>query len=381
MQTLFQELTQSLAGQHLLGFAYDAADRGRAKANMHRFIEMFVSLEMVRKLSKIRPDHVVCTHFLPAQVLGDLRSKRVNSVMRAQASALKLSLVLTDLDLQYMWVNDVDTYFVPREEAVYMLGAYGALEGGATASVSGIPIFPAFIPKSEEARSPDPRVVEASRLRELEALGKWKGVELGKGGWPKAADARPTVLFISSGNSVGEIYSRILACATPLRIIVGTGRQADVREMLTAMAVPSRHAVKMLGFVTDALDEKGRCDTPGGMPTLLRCTTIFIGKSGGLAIAEAAALKVPMIILDPIPGQEQRNADVLLEAGAAVKINDLPLITKRVDEALANGGAKAKSMAEAMGRIGRPNAAFTIVDAVLRGEVRSVHVGAHEHTE
>ena len=42
----------------------------------------------------------------------------------------------------------------------------------------------------------------------------------------------------------------------------------------------------------------------------------MIGKSGGLTIAEAAALGVPLLILDPIPGQETRNADIVLEAGA-----------------------------------------------------------------
>ena len=53
------------------------------------------------------------------------------------------------------------------------------------------------------------------------------------------------------------------------------------------------------------------------MPGLMRATDLLVCKSGGLTIAEAAALGVPLLILDPIPGQEQRNADVLLEAGAA----------------------------------------------------------------
>ena len=56
----------------------------------------------------------------------------------------------------------------------------------------------------------------------------------------------------------------------------------------------------------------------------------MIGKSGGLTIAEAAALGVPLLILDPIPGQEMRNADIVLEAGAAARVNDLPLLGSRV---------------------------------------------------
>ena len=115
-------------------------------------------------------------------------------------------------------------------------------------------------------------------------------------------DPRPILLYMSSGNAVGEIYKYILSSRTPMRLIVCTGRQADVRKELEAIPIPPRHAVKMLGFVSD------NAATPGGMPTLMRCADVFVGKSGGLAVAEAAALCVPMIVLDPIPVVE-RNSD------------------------------------------------------------------------
>lgn len=375
MQTLFQELTQTLAGQHLLGFAYDSADKGNAKSHIHRLVERFLSLNFVRKVAELQPDVVVCTHFLPAQVLADLRGSaaEARSLLQTQARTLPLALVMTDLDLQFMWINNVDQYFVPRDDAVYMLDQYGALSPppgaarGANATVTGIPIYTAFA----ERRS-------RSRLDELHALGHWEGSELGEGGWPSADDPRPTVLYISSGNAVEVIYKYILASQTPLRVIVCTGRQADVRKELEAIPIPTRHAVKMLGFVAD--NEK----TPGGMPTLLRCADLFVGKSGGLAIAEASALGVPMVVLDPIPGQEQRNCDVVLEAGAAYKINDLPLLTRRVDQLL--GGASpndrlATAMSRKMDALGRPNAAADIVDAVAAGHIRTIYGGAHTHTD
>ena len=123
MQTLFQELTQTLAGQHLLGFAYDSADKGNAKSHIHRLVERFLSLNFVRKVAELQPDVVVCTHFLPAQVLADLRGSaaEARSLLQTQARTLPLALVMTDLDLQFMWINNVDQYFVPRDDAVYML--------------------------------------------------------------------------------------------------------------------------------------------------------------------------------------------------------------------------------------------------------------------
>jgi len=178
--------------------------------------------------------------------------------------------------------------------------------------------------------------------------------------WPAAVDhdARPLVVFMSSGNAVTAMFTSLLSCKTPLRLVVVTGRQDDVRADLAKVAVPARHAVKLLGFVTQ-------------MPTLLSCTDLLVSKSGGLSVAEAAALGVPMVVLDPIPGQEQRNSDVLLEAGAAVKINDLPLLGNKVDAVLAMGGARREAMAKAVSTLAKPNAAFVIADAILNGEVKA----------
>jgi processive 1,2-diacylglycerol beta-glucosyltransferase len=41
-----------------------------------------------------------------------------------------------------------------------------------------------------------------------------------------------------------------------------------------------------------------------------------------------------MVIVHPIPGQEERNADHLLEAGAAIRGNNLPALAWKVDALL-----------------------------------------------
>ena len=70
-------------------------------------------------------------------------------------------------------------------------------------------------------------------------------------------------------------------------------------------------------------------------------------------------------------GEEQRNADVLLEMGAAVKINDLPLLSTRVDDILT--GTKRAEMAAAIGSgsLGDAEAAFIVADAVLQRRIRA----------
>ena len=208
MQTLFQEFTQSLAGQHILGFAYDSSDKGRAKAAFQRRMENFCLLPLVERISRMRPHVVVCTHFLPAQLLSGLRHRHISRTVRQRALALPIATVLTDLDLQYMWVQNVDRYFLPREDAGRMLEAYGGgapLAGGSAdasghdyATVSGIPIDPAFLDNARDARQPDGAAERVSRRSELAAVGKWEGS--GSADWPEPTDERPVVLFVSSGN-------------------------------------------------------------------------------------------------------------------------------------------------------------------------------------
>lgn len=75
MQVCFQELTQSLAGQHVLGYLYDAADHGRAKVRFQRVLEDLCLLGMVEKVSELRPSVIICTHFLPAQLFAGIRKR------------------------------------------------------------------------------------------------------------------------------------------------------------------------------------------------------------------------------------------------------------------------------------------------------------------
>lgn len=74
-QVGFQELTQSLAGQHLLGYLYDAADHGRPKAKLQNFVEDACMLGMVEKVAELKPSAIVCTHFLPAQLFAGIRAR------------------------------------------------------------------------------------------------------------------------------------------------------------------------------------------------------------------------------------------------------------------------------------------------------------------
>ncbi len=71
-----------------------------------------------------------------------------------------------------------------------------------------------------------------------------------------------------------------------------------------------------------------------------------------------------MVILDPVGGQEERNADMLLENGAAIKCTEVTVLAHKLGSLLSDPERLAAMSANAR-RLGRPDAARTIVDTVL----------------
>jgi len=121
--------------------------------------------------------------------------------------------------------------------------------------------------------------------------------------------------------------------------------------------VPSRHSVELVGFCKE-------------MPKLLAVTDVMLGKCGGLTAAENAAMGVPLIIPELIPGQESRNADVLLEAGAALKVNDLALVTAKL-EAVVKEGGRLEKLKVGMRSIAKPNSPYTVANEILHGNEKA----------
>ncbi len=114
------------------------------------------------------------------------------------------------------------------------------------------------------------------------------------------------MLQLSGGFGVGpveKIYRAILDVDIPLDLIVVSGRNAKLKEKLDGIDRPDRHKVQVLGF-TREIDE------------LMAAADVVVSKPGGLTTSEVLASGAAMAIINPIPGQESRNSDFLLENGA-----------------------------------------------------------------
>jgi processive 1,2-diacylglycerol beta-glucosyltransferase len=111
----------------------------------------------------------------------------------------------------------------------------------------------------------------------------------------------------------------------------------------------------------------GRLLTQGATPDVERfmaCADLVVTKSGGLTSAECLAMGLPMVITAPIPGQEERNADYLVELGAALKAADALGVEFRVRRLLAQPLLR-QAMAARARAAGRPDAAAAVMRCVL----------------
>jgi processive 1,2-diacylglycerol beta-glucosyltransferase len=91
---------------------------------------------------------------------------------------------------------------------------------------------------------------------------------------------------------------------------------------------------------------------------------LVVSKPGGLTTSETLARGAAMVIVDPIPGQESRNSDFLLENGAAIKVNNLAALGHKVEAILSEPTRLAQLKSNAA-KLGRPRAAFDVIEKSL----------------
>jgi processive 1,2-diacylglycerol beta-glucosyltransferase len=242
--------------------------------------------------------------------------------------------VTTDFETHRLWMNQpCERYFTATEEGGRYLRAWGVPE---TTDIfaTGIPIHPVF-----------------SQPKDRAACLARQGLR----------GDRPVVLQLAGGFGVGpveKLYRALLDVEVPLEIVTVAGRNEKVRAGLQAIACPPRHRTKILGF-TDQIDE------------LMAVADLVVSKPGGLTTSETLARGAAMVIVNPIPGQESRNSDFLLENGAAIKANNVATLAFKVTSLLKSPERLAR-LKENARRLGRPRAAFDVVERSLeligRGE-------------
>lgn len=320
---LYTDLYIKLVGNQpaLWGYLYqktDAAAPGALSQKIRRAVERLSCRPLLAEIKRQRPDAIICTHFLPAELLSrELRKGRL---------AVPVWVQVTDFDLHSMWiVPNMRGYFAGNEEVAWRMRESGLAE--AAVHVSGIPIMPAF-------SEPLDRAVCAAEF----------GID------PRCK----TFLMMSGGAGLGDLdvlAERLLAMDGDFQLIALAGKN---QAMLTALQrVAQRYPGRLFpqGFTHQ-------------VERLMACADLVITKPGGLTTSECLAMQLPMIINSPIPGQEERNADFLLEHGVALKAIDDAALEYRI-RALLKEPDRLTAMHHRIAPLGRPHAAQFVLNRVL----------------
>ena len=270
-------------------------------------------------LNKHRPETIVCTQAFPCGMVAAYK--------QAKGIDIRLIAVLTDFAPHGFWIHEgVDYYVVPSEEIRDRFIAKGVEAD--RIKVYGIPIRLKFAAQ-----------LDKGPLYEKLSL----------------TPDRPTVLIMGGGQGLGPIQSvveQLDRLNTPLQIIVLSGTNRFLIEWLHAyISTNARKRIVVFEYTTH-VDE------------LMEVADVIVTKPGGMTTSECLAKGLPMVVVNPLPGQERRNLEFLLRRGIAIHVPDLNRIGAAIDE-LFRDPDRLAAMSAAAKAASRPYAALDVARLIL----------------
>jgi len=235
-------------------------------------------------LQEIKPSAIVCTQAFPCEVYSSLK--------RDVGIRIPLVAVVTDFVANAYWIHpEVDLYTVPSEYT-----KQGLVESGVDpdkVKVLGIPIKPVF----------EKEYSNEERLKLKRELGFDSNL--------------PIVLIMGGSQGLGPFRKMINILShhnEKIQLVVITGLNTKMRRSLTWLKKSTKIPIHVFGYINNVHD-------------LMSVSDILISKPGGMTTTEALAKNLPMIMVQPLPGQEEKNCRFLLEKKAALRIDDMEDIT------------------------------------------------------
>ena len=292
------------------GFIYDRAERATAAGGFRVWASEFTARNLRGLMERLRPSAVVCTHAFPCGVMSAYK--------RLYDPALPVIGIVTDFVVHPFWIyKNVDAYAVATPEIRAAMVGRGIEPE--RIGVDGIPVDPRF------GAVPDDR----GPLRDALGLPRHATVALVMGG----------------GLGLGPVAATVRALArtaVPLIPVVIVGKNRRLERHVAEQARRHGADVRVLGFVENVFDWMGAAD-------------VLVTKPGGLTTSEALAARVPMVLLRPLPGQEERNARYLVSRGAALRARNAGELVRVVDAVLSDERV-GRRLRESAAVLARPDA-------------------------
>ena len=303
---------------HIWRALYDNHDFADGIRELRKFVNRLHFAKIETILKEHSPNAIICTQAAPCHVAASYKMEKGNG--------LPLVGVITDYLVHPYWLHDrVDLYIVPTEEAKETLMERGI--PGEKIREIGIPIDPKF-------------TSSYNKLKRRSELGLSQEV---------------TTLLITGGSRgmipVRKILRLLSEVNAPFQAIIVVGRNRK-------LWVRVKKVERKLAFTTKVLGYTERMDS------LMDASDLIITKPGGLTCAEALAKGLPLIIVKPIPGQEERNGRYLIDRGAALGIDHLKNLPGIIEQLLLSP-LKIEEMSRNAKLLARPKAAEEAVTAIM----------------
>lgn len=295
----------------LYGNFYDVSNKLPTNPVVHELRAMGFS-RAASYIGEYRPDAVISTFPIAGGVVSDIKADR----------PLIAGTVITDYGVHRAWLHPAtDFYFAACREVREDLVVRGIPWDRIV--VSGIPVAEKFAEQFERG-----------------ALRK----DLGLGG-------RFTALLTPAAGQPGDVRDIAGQLAEwGIQVAAVAGHNSRLKRRLDTLARKSE-LVRVFGYTQD-------------MHKMMRAADVLVGKAGGLTVSEALAVGLPLIIYNPVPGQEIYNVDFLVNYGAGLLARDEEDVAEKV-RFLSTHPDRLAQMATNAGSLGRPEAAQSICERIL----------------
>ena len=286
----------------------------------------FMARKLFHLVEEYKPDIIISTHMFSTQMISYLKKKnKVHS---------KLATVLTDFAPHEQWLVGCkygDFFFVSNDKMRdTLINDFG---------IHKSKVFSTGIPLSEKFQEKFNKEAVYNSF----GLTPEKKVILFFGGGEFGLGKDRTVSILTSLTKHIDEY----------QIIAVSGKNKKMYDAFTEVAneLGNPNELKIFDFITN-------------VPEAMSISSLVVTKPGGLTSSESLASSLPMLIINPIPGQEEENAEFIEQAGAGLWIrptDDVDLVINN----LLNSPDMLQRMREQAEKISRKNATRDICETIL----------------
>jgi processive 1,2-diacylglycerol beta-glucosyltransferase len=299
-------------------FLYDNPKLVKRSSPIQRWLHKSSHAKLEKLFEKHNPDAVICTQAFPCGMVADYK--------RTHQKKVALFAVLTDYAPHSFWINEgVDYYIVPDADVKDRFIRKGVKPDAI--KTYGIPIRVRFAQQLDKG-----------------PIAEKLGIDLNL----------PVLLVMGGGHGLGpilQVVNSLLNISTPLQLIVLAGTNKILNQRLMQIRAPAEKKLQVFSYVSN-VDE------------LMEVASLIITKPGGLTTSEALAKGLPMVIVDPLPGQEMRNTDFLLEKGIGIRVDQTGDVGEEV-ELLLKSPERLAAMRKAAYEHAKPHASYDIARLIL----------------